>query len=48
MFADLSGATRTGPVQLRDWDWDFPTTPLIAEASMRLFIPAGYLPEATE
>jgi hypothetical protein len=39
-----SGHTRTGPVQVRSFDWDDSTMPATATLAMQLFIPAGHLP----
>lgn len=38
-----SGATPTGPVQVRDFDWDYTQMPVVANVVMRLYLPAGEL-----
>jgi hypothetical protein len=35
--------TKTGPVQVVDFDWDYESMPVVANTIMRLLIPAGSL-----
>jgi hypothetical protein len=40
------GSTRTGPVQVRDFDWsdEVGDAPFALDAVLRLYVPAGHLP----